>query len=604
MSSPLLALDCTDNDITLNSQADVNNFVATQGACTHVVGYLFINGADITDLTPLATLTSVGNYLSIAYNASLTSLSGLTQLTSVGSFLYIGDNAALTNIDDLSGLTSVGHYVAVIYNASLIHVDGLSGLTSVVANLAVYNNTALTNLDGLSAVTSVGGFLRLASNPSLTNLNGLSAVTSVGDYLYIAGHPLLTNLGALSNLTSVGGNLSIRANGALTNVDGLLALTSVGGNLEILFNSVLTNIDGLSALISVGDTVSILDNPQLAVCFALEPLLNDIDDALPGPGPGGAGIPDVGGDVFLSGNLPSCNTVGVILGPADGTAVLLIDKIFTDGNDETPVTLRMQCDGGSYTPELVMVDPDEPGGNYEQSFVVFNIPQGGIQECTVSEDPVPGYHTISVCIPELMSDVGNLCLDPDNAPDNSANVYDLEGSVCQWTDIQEGDTNLCQILNIPKPLEVEITKVWDVVNMGGENFSKGVDINFGCVNGGEILGPDYWSLGNNDFEYIDDQTAIATVTTQVIPSWFPAASGLATECWADEHNLASGVEVESDCGDPAAPGMVLTAGGGDVGCTISNTLFFEGIPTLNQYGMAIMALLMLGMGMLGFRRFT
>ena len=36
-------------------------------------------------------------------------------------------------------------------------------------------------------------------------------------------------------------------------------------------------------------------------------------------------------------------------------------------------------------------------------------------------------------------------------------------------------------------------------------------------------------------------------------------------------------------------------------CTIYNTVFFEGIPTLSQWGMAIMALLMLGVGLVGFR---
>jgi hypothetical protein len=44
--------------------------------------------------------------------------------------------------------------------------------------------------------------------------------------------------------------------------------------------------------------------------------------------------------------------------------------------------------------------------------------------------------------------------------------------------------------------------------------------------------------------------------------------------------------------------------GGSAECTVTNTVFFEGIPTLSQWGMAIMALLMLGVGMVGFRRFT
>jgi len=49
--------------------------------------------------------------------------------------------------------------------------------------------------------------------------------------------------------------------------------------------------------------------------------------------------------------------------------------------------------------------------------------------------------------------------------------------------------------------------------------------------------------------------------------------------------------------------MNVELAGGD-SCTVVNTVFFEGIPTLSQYGMAILALLMLGMGFVGFRRFV
>ncbi|MEE4216113.1 MAG: IPTL-CTERM sorting domain-containing protein [Xanthomonadales bacterium] len=38
-------------------------------------------------------------------------------------------------------------------------------------------------------------------------------------------------------------------------------------------------------------------------------------------------------------------------------------------------------------------------------------------------------------------------------------------------------------------------------------------------------------------------------------------------------------------------------------CTIYATAFFEGIPTLSLYGMVVMALLMLGVGFVGFLRF-
>ena len=49
--------------------------------------------------------------------------------------------------------------------------------------------------------------------------------------------------------------------------------------------------------------------------------------------------------------------------------------------------------------------------------------------------------------------------------------------------------------------------------------------------------------------------------------------------------------------------MVVSAGNPD-SCRIINTVFFEGIPTLSQWGMALLALLMLGVGMVGFRRFA
>ena len=37
---------------------------------------------------------------------------------------------------------------------------------------------------------------------------------------------------------------------------------------------------------------------------------------------------------------------------------------------------------------------------------------------------------------------------------------------------------------------------------------------------------------------------------------------------------------------------------------MEGTVFFEGIPTLSQYGLALMALLMLGIGFVGMRRFV
>ena len=68
----------------------------------------------------------------------------------------------------------------------------------------------------------------------------------------------------------------------------------------------------------------------------------------------------------------------------------------------------------------------------------------------------------------------------------------------------------------------------------------------------------------------------------------------------EEFNLDSAVVVTNDCGGS----VTVSPGDAAESCAFTNTVFFEGIPTLNQYGMAILALLMLGVGFVGFRRFA
>jgi hypothetical protein len=87
LPGPALAQVCSPADFFLVNQAAVNAF--PQG-CTEVSGNLVLavsgqTPTDITDLSPLSALTSVGGDLHIAFNPALTSLDGLSALISVGS---------------------------------------------------------------------------------------------------------------------------------------------------------------------------------------------------------------------------------------------------------------------------------------------------------------------------------------------------------------------------------------------------------------------------------------------------------------------------------------------------------------------------------------
>jgi len=138
-------------NVELRTQAAVNTFGATNP--TTIAGGLYIvTGADITDLTPLSTLTSVGGNLNVSGNAVLSNLDGLSGITSVGGSIYMGTNAVLVNLDGLSGITSVG---SIIY---------------------IYNNPNLTEFCGLYPLLNSGGLVGAftvvgnASNPTETDI--------------------------------------------------------------------------------------------------------------------------------------------------------------------------------------------------------------------------------------------------------------------------------------------------------------------------------------------------------------------------------------------------------------------------------------------------
>ena len=304
-------------DITFTIQADINTFGANHYGT--ITGNLTIGDGDITDLTPLSSLASIGGNLSVSQNSSLTNLVGLSGITSVGGNLYIhqnsllnlnginnigsvgGDidiagNSILTNLDALSNISSLGGSIYVDNNNLLISLNGLSNITSVNGILDVGGNSSLPNLDGLSSITSVGVSLSIYSDTSLTNINGLSNIALVGGEIDVIDIPSLTNLDALSNITSAtgiviennksltnlqaickisfSGKLDIEYNESLSNLDDLINLTSIGGSLFLVGNSSLTNLNGLNNITSLGGNLFISGNTVLTGFCGLFRILN------------------------------------------------------------------------------------------------------------------------------------------------------------------------------------------------------------------------------------------------------------------------------------------------------------------------------------------
>ena len=261
-----------------------------------------------------------------------------------------------------------------------------------------------------------------------------------------------------------------------------------------------------------------------------------------------------------------------------GGGLFEVTKAFTEGYDGE-VTVTLTCDTGLPLIQTFDISPDRP------VFFVVTEFESGAMNCSVTEGTGSGFNPTYLASGDSQSDD-----DDSQAPG------------CHFFAVAGGDSNTCNITNAPAPVDVVIEKEWVIAGAVGEEVNDFFGLTLYCdgeivggstnnapagagTQGGIIIVPSAWY---QNFEGVGD----STFTAQVVPS-FPT-----TNCWVEENVFGSGIEVDNGC-----TGIEVSLNQGD-SCTITNTVFFEGIPTLSQWGLVIMALLMLGVGLVGFRRFA
>ena len=171
----LNAQNCSSANITLSTQAEVDDFQATYGPCNSVTGQLIIGSVvdDIIDLSALSSLDNTGSIL-INTNSNLTSLSGLENITVANNGnVIIANNANLT---DISQLSNIGPNVPQLYISNNPVLSNLSIVQNVnsVGRLRLNGMGALTNLNDYSNITSIGTEYNIADNNNLSDISGLS----------------------------------------------------------------------------------------------------------------------------------------------------------------------------------------------------------------------------------------------------------------------------------------------------------------------------------------------------------------------------------------------------------------------------------------------
>ena len=232
-----------------------------------------------------------------------------------------------------------------------------------------------------------------------------------------------------------------------------------------------------------------------------------------------------------------------------GTARFRATKTFSNGADGD-VEVTLTCNGGLPLQQSFTISGGDPAG---VTFVVTNLPDGGA-DCEVTEDSDSDAYTAEM----------------------------NDGAGCAWTGVQSG-VRSCAIENVAVPTTLMVDT--DVVGAEGSAVDTSFTTTLTCDDVSPNSGPD------------DFGTYSATDTTgELTVDWYAEPDETAN-CTATVVPNSSAVE-----GSSCTFSFVL--GDAEAGCDVEGTVFFEGIPTLSQYGLALMALLMLGVGFVGMRRFV
>ncbi len=261
---------------------------------------------------------------------------------------------------------------------------------------------------------------------------------------------------------------------------------------------------------------------------------------------------------------PSDNTATNATEVTTGRATFAVTKIFSD-NNPGEVEVSIDCNTGLILDQSKMISAEDG--------VIFVVTEysSGAMNCTITEDVPAGY------APEY----------------DNGTVINAES--CVFEAVESNQDFTCVITNTVQPVTIAIEKEWvyeGSTNAINEGYELVVECDAEIVDGDTFCGTEKVALEIEPYScirlYGEGEQEFAV---QVIPE-YPSSS-----CSVEEYAYDGAVEISNGCGN-----LSLSAGNGET-CLITNTVFFEGIPVLDRRGLFLLSLLLLGLGMVAFRKF-
>lgn len=288
-----ISAQCPTGNLTLGSQTAVNNFLVNYPTCTALPANLTINGTTISDLTPLANLTSIGGDLRIISSNNITNYTGLNNLTTIVGALRIDNHDGLTNGNVFSNLITLGSFslsncqgltlwgsfdhLTSIGDVSINNCDNMITapvfpLVTSIGNVSLTGNTILTQVYNFGSPTTVNGSLTVSNCDALFALVGFENIQFISGDVIIQNNNILPSLNGLSGISSISGQLLLLNNDGMITPTGLSALNNVGNNVTFDQNNMMTSLSGINNLSTVGGNLLISANVLLSSLAGLDNL--------------------------------------------------------------------------------------------------------------------------------------------------------------------------------------------------------------------------------------------------------------------------------------------------------------------------------------------
>ena len=188
---------------------------------------LYVTGTNLTNLSMLGDLESVGWGINISDNPSLTTLAGLEQLEHISLDIRIANNPVLNSVAALNNLKTFGDptsnwpaTLTILSNPALPIINIFNGLTYLKeGEVIITDNAGLGVIYGFEQVEHLAT-VHIGHNNNLISILGFNDLKTLdGDdwTLVLTENPRLTNISGFSSLQSVSpvGKFAIMRNGSL-----------------------------------------------------------------------------------------------------------------------------------------------------------------------------------------------------------------------------------------------------------------------------------------------------------------------------------------------------------------------------------------------------